>query len=89
MRDALSIMDKIVSFSNGELNYQDTLEHLNILDEDYYFRLLDLMQAQDLAGVLLLYDEINRKGFEGDLDENHHRGQLGGWRFCGLPWEQC
>src|SRR5213595_1669695 len=41
LRDALSILDKIVSFTNGEVNYQNTLEHLNILDEDYYFKLLD------------------------------------------------
>ncbi len=67
MRDALSILDKIVSFTGGELNYTNTLEHLNILDADYYFRLLDLMLQQDLAGALLLYDDINRKGFEGDL----------------------
>ena len=67
MRDALSIMDKIVSFTNGELNYANTLEHLNILDADYYFKLLDCMLEQDLAGALLLYDGINQKGFEGDL----------------------
>ena len=67
MRDALSILDKIVSFTNGELNYANTLEHLNILDADYYFRLLHCMQEQDLSGALLLYDDINRKGFEGDL----------------------
>ncbi|MBI3137299.1 MAG: DNA polymerase III subunit gamma/tau [Sphingobacteriales bacterium] len=67
MRDALSILDKIVSFTNGELNYTNTLEHLNILDADYYFRLLDHMQQQDLASAMLLYDDINRKGFEGDL----------------------
>lgn len=30
-----------------------------------------------------------RDGFEGDLDEHHHRGSCGGWRFAGLPWEQC
>lgn len=66
MRDALSIMDKIVSFTNGELSYQNTLEHLNILDADYYFKLLEAMQAQDLASALLIYDDINRKGFEGD-----------------------
>lgn len=29
------------------------------------------------------------EGFEGDLDENHQRSTLGGWRFRGLPWEQC
>jgi DNA polymerase III subunit gamma/tau len=70
MRDALSILDKIVSFTNGELTYANTLEHLNILDADYYFKLLDCMQQQDLAGALLLYDDINRKGFEGDLVVN-------------------
>lgn len=67
MRDALSILDKIVSFTNGELNYANTLEHLNILDAECYFRLLECMQQQDLAGAMLLYDDINRKGFEGDL----------------------
>ncbi|HWC52281.1 MAG TPA: DNA polymerase III subunit gamma/tau [Chitinophagaceae bacterium] len=67
MRDALSIMDKIASFSNGKLTYNNTLEHLNILDDDYYFKLMDCMLQQDLSGALLLYDEINRKGFDGDL----------------------
>lgn len=67
MRDSLSILDKIVSFTNGEVTYKNTLEHLNILDEDYYFRLLDFVQQQDLSSALLMYDEINRKGFEGDL----------------------
>jgi DNA polymerase-3 subunit gamma/tau len=67
MRDALSILDKIVSFTNGEVTYRNTLEHLNILDHDYYFRLLEHLQQQDLAAAMLLYDEINRKGFEGDL----------------------
>ncbi len=67
MRDALSILDKIVSFTNGELNYPNTLEHLNILDADYYFRILEYMQDQDLASAMLIYDDINRKGFEGDL----------------------
>jgi DNA polymerase III subunit gamma/tau len=67
MRDALSILDKIVSFTNGELNYQNTLDHLNLLDADYYFKLLDAMLNQQLAEAMLLYDGIDRKGFEGDL----------------------
>lgn len=67
MRDSLSILDKIVSFTNGNVTYQNTLEHLNILDEDYYFRLLETQLNEDMAGSILLYDEINRKGFEGDL----------------------
>lgn len=46
------------------------------------------------AGILLIQegfcDVFNvAEGFEGDLDEEHHRGTLGGWRFHGLPWEQC
>ena len=67
MRDALSILDKIVSFTNGELTYNHTLEHLNILDAEYYFKFLDQMLTQDLSSALLLFDEINQKGFEGDL----------------------
>ncbi len=67
MRDALSIFDKIVSFTNGELTYTNTLEHLNVLDHDYYFKILESLHSQDLATTLLLYDEINRKGFEGDI----------------------
>ena len=67
MRDALSILDKIVSFTNGEVSYQHTLEHLNILDADYYFRLMDCMIGQDLAGAMLLFDDINKKGFEEEL----------------------
>ncbi len=66
MRDSLSILDKIVSFTNRELTYANTLEHLNILDEEYYFKLLDFLLHQDLSNTLLMYDEINRKGFEGD-----------------------
>lgn len=67
MRDALSILDKIVSFSGGRISYANTLEHLNILDEDYYFRLLELLQKESLPDVLLLYDEINQKGFEPEI----------------------
>jgi DNA polymerase III subunit gamma/tau len=67
MRDALSILDKIVSFTNGEITYQNTLEHLNILDADYFFKLLDAMQQQNLTDAMLLFDDINRKGFEGDM----------------------
>ena len=67
MRDALSIMDKMVSFSDGKLAYADTLEHLNILDEGYYFTLLSAVREQRLSDALLIFDEINRKGFEGDL----------------------
>ncbi|MHB1921553.1 MAG: DNA polymerase III subunit gamma/tau [Chitinophagaceae bacterium] len=66
MRDALSILDKIVSFTNGVLNYPNTLEHLNILDYDYYFRVMDALKVEDAGLALLIFDEILQKGFEGD-----------------------
>lgn len=67
MRDALSILDKIVSFTNGAVTYQNVLEHLNVLDEDYYFKLMEALHGQKLADAMILYDDINRKGFEGDM----------------------
>ncbi len=66
MRDSLSILDKIVSFTGGKLTYTNTLEHLNILDEDYFFKLLQFATTQKLSDALLLFDDINQKGFEGD-----------------------
>ena len=66
MRDSLSTLDKIVSFTGGHLTYQNTLEHLNILDYDYFFRVMDTVLQQDIAGSLLIFDEILQKGFEGD-----------------------
>jgi DNA polymerase-3 subunit gamma/tau len=66
LRDALSILDKIVSFTAGNLTYANTLEHLNILDEDYYFKFMSQMHQQQLPDALLLYDIINQKGFDGD-----------------------
>ena len=71
LRDALSMLDKIVSFTGGELTYANTLEHLNILDEDYFFRFLDNMRGEDLAGSFVLFDEINGKGFDGEMLLNH------------------
>lgn len=66
MRDSLSTLDKIVSFTNGDLTYANTLEHLNILDYDYYFRVMEDIDRQDAGAAMLLLDEILQKGFEGD-----------------------
>jgi DNA polymerase-3 subunit gamma/tau len=66
LRDALSMFDQIVSFSNKELNYQAVIDNLNILDYDYYFKLTDLLLAQDTPGALLLFDEILNNGFDGN-----------------------
>ncbi|MCB9045620.1 MAG: DNA polymerase III subunit gamma/tau [Chitinophagales bacterium] len=67
MRDALSMFDRIVSFTNGMLTYNNTMEHLNLLDADFYFGLVDHMLAQDVSSTLLQLDSALERGFEGDV----------------------
>ncbi len=67
MRDALSMLDRIASFTNGRMTYSNTMEHLNLLDADFYFRVTDSLLSQDVAGTLLLLDTALEKGFEGDV----------------------
>lgn len=67
MRDALSMFDRIVSFTNGMLTYNSTMEHLNLLDADFYFKITDMILAQDVSGVLLELDGALERGFEGNV----------------------
>jgi len=67
LRDALSIFDRVASFSEGKIEYQKILHTLNVLDYDYYFQLTDALLSQDHATALILYDEILQKGFDGDI----------------------
>ncbi len=67
MRDALSMMDRIASFTGGHITYAQTVEHLNILDADVYFKLTDIILSKDIAAALILADEVMQKGFEGDV----------------------
>ena len=65
MRDALSIFDQLVSYSGNSITYKQTIENLNVLDYDYYFRVTDMVLEEDASGMLLLIDEILHKGFDG------------------------
>ena len=65
MRDALSIFDQAVSYTRGNITYQGVLENLNVLDYDYYFRLTDSFLEGNNVDILLLFNEILNKGFEG------------------------
>lgn len=67
LRDALSLFDRLVDYSTRQLTYDSVLVNLNILDYDYYFRITDQLLTQDLTGLMLSFDEIIRKGFEGDM----------------------
>jgi len=66
LRDALSMFDQIVSFSNKNVNYKSVIDNLNILDYDYYFKLTDAILSEDVANALLLFDEILSNGFDGN-----------------------
>ena len=65
MRDALSIFDQIVSFSGTKISYQDVISNLNVLDYDYYFRLVDEFMKNNVTEVLLIFNEILNNGFDG------------------------
>ncbi|MCZ2472712.1 DNA polymerase III subunit gamma/tau [Aquirufa ecclesiirivi] len=66
LRDALSMFDLNVTFStDNTLRHKAVLENLHILDSDYYFSLTDHLVEQNHTAVLLLIEEIMRKGFDG------------------------
>lgn len=65
LRDALSIFDQIVTFTGSNLTYKSVLENLNILDYDYYFRIVESTQKEDIPSALLLLNDIYEKGFDG------------------------
>ena len=65
MRDALSIFDQVVSFTNGNITYQAVIDNLNVLDYKYYFRLTDAILSGNVRASLLILNEILGKGFDG------------------------
>lgn len=65
LRDALSLFDQVSAFSNRNITYSATLENLNILDYDYYFKIQKAISARDHAKALLIYQEVIDKGFDG------------------------
>ncbi|MCB9082588.1 MAG: DNA polymerase III subunit gamma/tau [Lewinellaceae bacterium] len=67
LRDALSIFDRIVSYSGAHVRYEDVITNLNVLDYDYFFQLVEALLAEDHRKVLLLFDEVLNKGFDADL----------------------
>ena len=65
LRDSLSLFDRLVSFSEKTLEYQDVITHLNILDYDYYFRITDQLIENNISALLVSYNEIINNGFDG------------------------
>ncbi|NNC70285.1 MAG: DNA polymerase III subunit gamma/tau [Flavobacteriaceae bacterium] len=65
MRDALSIFDRVVSFSGNDLTRQAVAENLNVLDYDSYFKTTDLILENNIPKVLIHFNEVLAKGFDG------------------------
>ncbi len=65
MRDALSIFDQLVSYTGRTVSYNDTIINLNVLDYEYYFRLVDCFLNNQVTEALLIFNEVLEKGFEG------------------------
>lgn len=64
MRDALSIFDQVTSFTGGNITYQGVIDNLNVLDYEYYFRLVDHFLDNKVPEAMMLLDEVVRKGFD-------------------------
>ena len=64
MRDALSIFDQLVSFCGTQISYEQAIEVLNVLDTDYYFRLVNAALVGNVSEALLLLNEVLTKGFD-------------------------
>jgi len=65
MRDALSIFDQVSSYGEGKITYQHVIDNLNILDYDYYFKLVEAFLNENTTESLLLFDQILNQGFDG------------------------
>ena len=64
MRDALSIFDQLVSFCGNTISYQGVIENLNVLDYEYYFRLVEAFLGGEVSKSLLIFNEVLNKGFD-------------------------
>ncbi len=65
LRDALSIFDRVVSFSGKHMTREAVTENLNVLDYTYFFQVTDLLLENNIPSALVLYNDILAKGFDG------------------------
>jgi len=67
LRDALSTFDRMVTFTSGNLTLEKVAENLNVLDYEYYFKITDAALKNDISELLIRYNEILNKGFDGHV----------------------
>lgn len=67
LRDALSIFDQAVNFSEGNITYEHVIENLNIIDFNYFFKIIKALHQGDIAEVLIDFNDIIDKGYDGQI----------------------
>lgn len=85
MRDALSIFDQVAASTHGHITYQGAIDSLNVLDQDYYFRLVDMFIQGNVADVLLTFKEIIDKGFDTQFFVNGLAEHIRNLMVCADP----
>ena len=82
MRDALSIFDQVTAYCDGNITYKQTIANLNVLDYDYYFKLVDYFLGGKIPEVMMTFNEIVNKGFEGNHFINGLNAHLRNLLMC-------
>lgn len=85
MRDALSIFDQVVASTHGNVSYEGVIEALNVLDPEYYFKLIEIFRKGDVADALLLFKEITDKGFDAQFFVNGLAEHVRNLMVCADP----
>ena len=83
MRDALSIFDQVVSFTNGHITYKSVIDNLNVLDYEYYFRLTDCFLENKVTECMLLFNDVLKKRIR--RESFHHRTEFSSAGSAGEP----
>ena len=89
MRDALSIFDQVAAASEGNITYQSTIANLNVLDHDYYFRLVEAFKNCDVPEALLIYKDVRDHGFDSKFFINGLAQHLRDLMVARDPKTQC
>lgn len=85
MRDALSIFDQVTAATGGNITYQGVIDALNVLDAEYYFRMMENFRQGDVASALLSFKEITDKGFDAQYYINGLAAHIRNLMVCADP----
>ena len=85
LRDALSIFDQSVIYTSGDITYKKVIENLNVLDFEYYLKMTEFLHEGNIPQVLLTFNEIIEKGFDGQHFLDGICGHLRNLMVCRTP----